>query len=102
MASSTTPAGTLTGPTSGVAYYESLAGASGPTPLAVGQARLRRPPRIWLVIRDSDAPPPRRTRIESVISAGYHATITLTGFRNLTVILYSSKPPSTQLAPRQS
>lgn len=90
------PAGTLAGPTSGIAYYEALASTSGPTPVRfqLGRAPLTRPPRIWLVMRDSDvaaAGPQRQSQIESSISGEYEQVGAQTDFRNITTILYRLK-----------
>lgn len=90
------PAGTLAGPTSGIAYYEALAGTNGPTPIRfqLGRTPPARPPRIWLVMRDSDvaaAGPRRQGQVKSSISGEYEQLRAQTDFRNVTVILYRVK-----------
>lgn len=86
------PEGALKGPTSGVTYYEQLAGARGPTPLAfaLGQAPPAGAPRIWLVMRDSDVPVGTRAQIERSLERA-DAPGSSHSFRNLTVILYGSR-----------
>jgi mannosyltransferase len=87
------PAGTLAGPTSGIAYYAALAGVTGPSPVRfqLGRAPLEHPPRIWLVMRDSDVPTQQRRWVESSISRTYDTVSARTDFRNITVILYRDK-----------
>jgi mannosyltransferase len=77
----------------GLAYYEALAGLSGPSqirlPIAAGRAR---PSRIWLVIRDSDVNRVQRLRLERSSPAGYELGGRLS-FRNLSVVLYRLRAP---------
>jgi hypothetical protein len=84
------PAGTLAGPTSGIAYYEARAGVRGPKPVRfrLGRGPLAAPARIWLVIRDSDVPATRRRELERSISERYRQVGPPADFRNVTVILY--------------
>lgn len=91
------PAGTLAGPTSGVAYYEALADTGGPTPIRfqLGRSTLKHPPRLWLVIRDSDVTAQQSHRIESSISSAYDTVNVRTDFRNITVILYRARASAT-------
>jgi mannosyltransferase len=74
----------------GIAYYEALAGAGGPTPVGfvLGRAPFARPPRIWLVMRDSDVPVRERRRVERSMSGQYVQVGTPAVFRNITMILY--------------
>jgi mannosyltransferase len=90
------PPGTLGGPASGIAYYEALAGTSGPTPVQfqLGRAPLARTPRIWLVMRNPDvsaAGPRRQREVESSISGAYGQVGRQADFHNITVILYRVK-----------
>ena len=77
----------------GFAYYDALDGRQGPTPVRfqLGQAQLARPPRIWLVLRNSDvaaAGPHRQAQVESSVSRVYRQVGSATHFRNLTLVLY--------------
>lgn len=77
----------------GFAYYDALDGRQGPTPVRfqLGQAPLARPPRMWLVLRNSDvasAGPHRQAQVESSLSRAYRQVGSATHFRNLTLVLY--------------
>jgi mannosyltransferase len=87
------PAGTLAGPTSGIAYYEALAGEKGPTSVRFQLERgpLVHPPRIWLVMRDSDVPVLQRDRVERSVSRSYEQVGAPGVFQNITVVLYRAK-----------
>jgi mannosyltransferase len=89
------PPGTLAGPTSGIAYYEAVSGEKGPAPIGfqLGYGPLARPPRLWLVLRDSDVPAQRQSQIESSIASGYAQVGARREFRNVTVVLYRAKGP---------
>jgi mannosyltransferase len=81
------------GVSSGFAYYEALDGRRGPTPVGfrLGQAPLARPPRVWLVLRNSDVAvegPHRKAGVERSVAGAYQQVGSATRFRNLTLVLY--------------
>jgi mannosyltransferase len=81
------------GVSSGFAYYDALDGKHGPTRVQfqLGQAPRARPPRLWLVLRNSDVAaegPRRKAQVESNISGTYQQIGSATHFRNLTLVLY--------------
>jgi mannosyltransferase len=84
------PAGTLQGPTSGFAYYEARAGVGGPAPLAFrfSEGPQPRPPRIWLVTRQSDTPAQVQRKLQQTLGRDYRQAGRPTDFRNVTVTLY--------------
>jgi mannosyltransferase len=89
------PAGSVggKGASSGFAYYDALDGRRGPPRVRfqLGRAPLARPPRIWLVLRDSDVAadgPHRQSQVESSVSRAYRRVGSATHLRNLTLVLY--------------
>ena len=81
------------GVSSGFAYYDALDAKYGPTRVQfqLGQAPLAQPPRIWLVLRNSDVAaegPRRKAQVESNVSRTYQQIGRATHFRNLTLVLY--------------
>jgi mannosyltransferase len=74
----------------GIAYYETLDGTRGPTPVGfrLGRTPLAHPPRIWLVMRDSEVSAPKQHRVERSIEGAYRQLGPTADFRNLTVVLY--------------
>jgi mannosyltransferase len=84
------------GVSSGFVYYDALDGKHGPTRVQfqLGQAPLVRPPRLWLVLRNSDVAaegPHRKAQVESSVSGTYRQIGSATHFRNLTLVLYGRK-----------
>ncbi|MGZ4179806.1 MAG: glycosyltransferase family 39 protein [Solirubrobacteraceae bacterium] len=84
------PAGTLQGPTSGFVYYETRSGVRGPAPLgfAFTTGPQPRPPRIWLVTRQSDTPAQVQRKLQETLGRGYRQAGPSADFRNVTVTLY--------------
>ena len=84
------PAGTVQGPTSGFAYYEARAGVRGPAPLAFGftTGPQPRPPRIWLVTRQSDTRAQVQRKLQQTLGRDYRQAGPPADFRNVTVTLY--------------
>jgi 4-amino-4-deoxy-L-arabinose transferase-like glycosyltransferase len=82
----------LGGPAAGVSYYETRATSRAPRParLALASAVATPSRRVWLVIRNSDVPPTRRSAVERSMATRYGAGMQQTRFRNLTVILYTA------------
>ena len=74
----------------GLAYYESLAHREGPAPVAFGlrTGPSSRPPRLWLVMRDSDTSAAEQREVEDSVSREYQQLGPPAEFPNLTVVLY--------------
>jgi mannosyltransferase len=85
----------LGGPQEGVLYYESVNRTAGPRPTHLPLASTLRaePPRLWLVMRDSDVASRHREQVERSVARRYVPIERQTRFRNLTVILYRLKSP---------
>jgi mannosyltransferase len=76
-----------------IVYYWHRAGAAGPTRmgLAPGVAPATRPPRIWLVMRESDAPPATQRRLAGGLRGAYEPVAGVPHFRRVIVSLYRAR-----------
>lgn len=74
----------------GLAYYEALAHAHGPTrvTLRLGRPPSALPPRVWLALRSSSVSPREERRLRRGISARYAQLGPPADFTGITVILY--------------
>ena len=88
----------------GVAYYETLAGAPGLTPVGFRLARgpSSDPPRIWLVVRASDVTTRELRQVQSSMSGRYEQVGAPTEFVGLAVILYRLRTQPRHTGRRQS
>ncbi|HVR06250.1 MAG TPA: glycosyltransferase family 39 protein [Solirubrobacteraceae bacterium] len=74
----------------GIAYYEALNHVHGPKhiDLRLGQSPSTHPPRIWLVVRNSNVSPQEDGRLRRAISSQYAQLGPPADFTGITVILY--------------
>jgi len=79
----------------GVAYYEHLAGAAGPTRVRLTPAGglSSSPPRAWIVIRDSDVTPAERGLVGMGMERQYRSLGAPEHLRGLTLMLYARRLP---------
>ncbi len=84
----------------GLAYYEALAHARGPTPVAyrLGSAPLAHPPRIWVVLRQSDVSAQEERAVRESIAARYAPVGSQPDFTGLHVLLYRLKAAASRAA----
>jgi mannosyltransferase len=74
-------------------YYERRSSLNGPTVVGFQgvKTRSRHPPRVWLVMRDSDTSSERRTQLEKGLESAAYAHVEGRRFNNLTVLLYRAR-----------
>jgi mannosyltransferase len=77
-----------------IVYYQRRAGATGPAPVDLlgGAPSPREHPRLWLVMRESDATPARRLSLERSLSGAYERVAGQPRFRRVLVVLYRARP----------